>query len=218
MLLSNRNQFHMTKKRPALFDLTLAIDAETSGIAFGSVDPTYDVNSGEAFQALSFGLIVANVHTLQPIDELYVEIKFDGENYTWSEGAQRVHGMSREYLEANGLPRPEAAQKIVTFIEKYFGPISQIRKICLLGHNVATFDRYFLIDLLQSIDAVPQFGNRHIDTFSLGVVVLSAFSSDELFDTLGMVRDPENHNALQDAKYALKAARMIHKFLERTGE
>lgn len=201
-----------SKRRPALFDLTLAIDAETSGIAFGSVDPTRDDKTGEKFQAVSFGLIVANVRTFKPIDELYVEIQYDPE-YTWSDGAQKVHGLTREYLNENGMTREEAGHKIADFIEKHFGPVNLIRKICLLGHNVATFDRYFIIDLLEAAGRVPQFGNRHIDTFSLGIVTLDAFSSDELFTKLGMVRDPNNHNALEDTRMALKAARMIHKFI-----
>lgn len=203
----------MAKRRPALFDLTLACDAETTGIAFGEVDPTRNPATGEKFQAVSFGFIVANVHTLQPIDELYVEIQWD-ESYVWSDGAQAVHGLSREYLKENGMTREEAAHKVADFIEKYFGPIDSIRKICLLGHNVATFDRYFLIDLLQSVGRVPQLGNRHIDTFSLGVVTVDAFSSDELFDMIGIERDPKNHNALDDTKAALKAARTIKKLMK----
>ena len=207
----------MAKRRPAIFDLTMACDAETTGIAFGAIDPTHDEKTGEKFQAISFGFIIANVHTLQPIDELYVEIKHDP-TYTWSEGAYKVHGLSQEYLEANGMSRLEAGHKIADFIEKYFGPIDQIRKLCLLGHNVATFDRYFLIDLLQECGRVPQFGNRHIDTLSLGIVTLGAFSSDELFEMLGMTRDPANHNALQDTRHALKAARMIKKFIQSNEE
>lgn len=203
----------MTKRRPALFDLTMACDAETTGLAFGKVDPTINEDTGEKYQAISFGFIIANVHTLRPIDELYVEIQYD-ESYEWTEGAERVHGLSREYLAEHGMTRMEAGHKIADFIEKYFGPIDQIRKLCLLGHNVATFDRYFLIDLLQECGRVPQFGNRHIDTLSLGIVTLGAFSSDELFEVLGMTRDPSKHNALEDTRHALKAARMIKKFIQ----
>lgn len=201
----------MTSKSRSAFDLVLACDAETSGIAFGSIDPTFHSVTAETYQALSFGLIVADVHTLQPIDTFYVEIKHD-EQYDWSPGAEKVHGMSQEYLEANGVTMAEAAQKIVAFLEPYFGPIESVRKLVLLGHNVATFDRYFLDELLKAGGYTVQFGNRHIDTFSMGVTLLNCFDSNELFDTLGLARDPNAHNALEDAKHALKAARLMKKF------
>lgn len=205
----------MTKSKAA-FDYTLAIDVETTGIAFGSVDPTYDEIGNKRYQAISVGLIIADVTTLKPIDELYVEIKFDPE-YEWSAGAERVHGMSMDYLESAGMSQQQAAFVIAEFIEKYFGPIKSIRKCCLLGHNVATFDRYFLIQLLEKFDLCPQFGNRHIDSFSLGVTLMGCFSSDELFDTLGLTRDPNKHNALEDAKHALKAVRLMKKFFNQAG-
>ena len=203
----------MSKTRAA-FDLCLATDAETSGIALGCVDPTFNPETGERYQALSFGFVVADVRTFKPVDELYIEIQYDESKYVWSEGAQRVHGLTQEYLKANALSRQEAAFKVKEFIEKYFGPFETIRKLVLLGQNVATFDRYFLIDLLETIGEPPQFGNRHIDTFSLGIGTLGVFSSDELFEVLGLQRDPNKHNALEDTKHALKAARLIKNFIQ----
>jgi DNA polymerase III epsilon subunit-like protein len=143
-----------------------------------------------------------------------VEIKYDDTYYNWSDGAERVHGMSREYLEEHGMSQKDAAIKIAGFIEQYYGPIEQIRKLPLLGHNVATFDRYFLHDLLDQADIRIQFGNRHIDTFSLGVTLMDLFSSDELFDFFGLKRDATKHNALEDAKHALKVARLMKKHFQ----
>ncbi len=203
----------MSKNRAA-FDLCLACDAETTGIAMGCVDPTFNPETGERYQAISFGFVVADARTFKPVDELYVEIQFDQVHYVWSEGAQRVHGLTQEYLAQNAISRQEAAFKVKEFIEKYFGPFEMLRKLVLLGQNVATFDRYFLIDLLESIGEAPQFGNRHIDTFSLGIGTLGVFSSDELFEVLGLERDPNKHNALEDTKHALKAARLIKTFIQ----
>lgn len=216
-LMDNIGLRKMAKSKNA-FDYVLAADAETSGIAFGSVDPTFNPKTSEEFTAVSFGLIVADVNTFKPIDELYVEIQFNEDRYVWSEGAERVHGLSRDYLRDNGLTRSEAAHKIREFLEKYYGPLDEIRKLPLLGHNVATFDRYFLIELLREIGPEPKFGNRHIDTFGLGVTLLNCFSSDELFELLGLERDPNNHNALQDARHALKAVRLIKKYFMQKGE
>jgi DNA polymerase III epsilon subunit-like protein len=203
----------MTKSRTA-FDLVLAVDVETSGLALGCENPVYNPATQEKFQTLSLGMVVASVTTLRPIDELYVEIKFDSSKYTWSEGAERVHGMSREYLEQNGMELSDAVAHIITFIEKYFGPIDLLKRLTLLGHNVATFDRHFLYDLFASAGVEIQFGNRHIDTFTLGVVLLDLFSSNELFDFFELPRDPENHNALQDTKHALTCTRLIRKFFK----
>lgn len=204
----------MNKARPAMFDLVLGCDSETSGIALGHLDPTHNSDTGERYQAVSIGLIVACAHTFKPIDSLYIEIKHDPDVYEWNDGAERVHGLSREYLEQNGMSQKDAAIKIAAFIEQYYGPIEAIRKLPLLGHNVATFDRYFLHDLLDQADINVQFGNRHIDTFSLGVTLMDLFSSDELFDFFGLKRDASKHNALDDAKYALKVARLMKKHFQ----
>ena len=203
----------MATKSKVSFDLVLAIDCETSGIAMGFEDPVYHPDGITKYQAISFGLIVADVNTLLPIDELYVEIQFDPE-YTWNDQAEAVHGLSREHLAANGLSRAEAATKIREFLEKYYGPIELIRKLPMLGHNVGTFDRLFFADLMTGTDNHIQIGNRHIDTFTLGVTLLDLFSSNEIFDFFQLKRDPEKHNALQDARFALKAARMMRKFFK----
>lgn len=204
------------KKSKVSFDLILALDVETSGIAFGEPNPVINPNTGERFQTLSIGLIVASVSTLKPIDSLYLEIKFDESAYTWSDGAEKVHGLSREYLDQNGVTIREAVGIISDFIGKYFGPVEVLRRITLLGHNVATFDKFFLEDLYRFADKKIQLGNRHIDTFSLGVITVDAFSSDELFDFFGFARDPANHNALDDARHALSSARMIKKMFNQS--
>lgn len=194
------------KKMAQKFDLVLAIDFETTGLAFGSLDPTYNPATGEKFQGISVGLIVASAKTLKPIEELYVEIQYN-EKYTWSDGAEKVHGLSREYLAENGMTRFEAAKQIAQFIEKYFGPIEMIRSIVLAGHNVATFDRYFLIELLTEIGIDLKVGNRHLDSFSCGNVLWNAFDSNEVFEQLDVVR--EQHNSLEDARLSLLALRTM---------
>jgi len=203
----------MATKSKVSFDLVLGIDCETSGIAMGFEDPVHHPDGVTKYQAVSIGLVVADVDTLLPIDELYVEIQFDPE-YTWDDKAEAVHGLSREYLATNGLSRADAAKAIREFLEKYYGPIEMIRKLPMLGHNVGTFDRLFFADLMTSTNNNIQIGNRHIDTFTLGVTLLDLFSSNEIFDFFGLKRDPANHNALQDTHFALKAARMMRKFFK----
>lgn len=197
------------------FEYVLACDSETTGLAFGSLDPTFDQVSGEKFQAVSFGLIVASAKTLKAIESLYVEIQHD-DAYVWTEGAEKVHGLSREYLKKNGLTRFDAAKKIVAFIEKYYGPIEDIRSIVLAGHNVATFDRYFLIELLSEIGVDLKIGNRHLDTFSNGFVLWNTQDSNEVFEYLGAVR--EEHNSLEDARLALDTLRYMRQWFRQGAE
>lgn len=202
-------------RRNTKFDYVLACDFETSGLALGCLDPTFNPATGEKYQAVSGGLIVASAKTLKPIEKLYVEIKHD-DRYVWSEGAEKVHGLSREYLAKNGLTRFDAAGRIVTFLEKYFGPISEIRRIVMAGHNVATFDRYFLIELLQELGIELSIGNRHLDTFSNGFVLWGTTDSDEVFDMLGKVRD--QHNALEDAELSLDTLRYMRQWFRQGAE
>jgi oligoribonuclease (3'-5' exoribonuclease) len=202
-------------RRNTKFDYVLACDFETTGLALGCLDPTYNEKTGERYQAVSAGLIVASAKTLKPLESLYVEIQHD-ERYVWNEGAERVHGLSREYLQKNGLSRFDAATKIIKFIEKYYGPIDEIRKIVMAGHNVATFDRYFLHELCTEVGVDLQLGNRHLDTFSNGFVLWGTTDSDEVFDVMGVVR--EEHNALEDAELSLSTLRYMRQWFRQGAE
>lgn len=194
------------QKPRGYFTNVLAFDCETSGVAIGQLDPTHNPETGETYQMVSAGFIVADVATLQPIDQLYVEIKWNGES-TWNDGAEKIHGLSKAHLEVNGLTEEEAVSEIGTFLMNHFGPDNCIH---MLGHNVATFDRYFLFRLFEKFGIELQFGNRHIDTYSLGVTLLGAYNSDQLFDELGLgTRDA--HNALEDTQLTLEAAKRMQR-------
>ena len=80
------------------FGKILAMDCETSGVAVNTDDPS------EGFQSISWGLVVVDANTLNTIDEMYVEIKWDKES-KWDSKAEKVHGLTREYLEQHGLRR-----------------------------------------------------------------------------------------------------------------
>jgi len=77
------------------FEKLLAMDCETTGLKYNADDP-----SG-GYQAVSWGLIVANALTLKPIEEMYIEIKWNGMS-TWSQEAEQVHGLTKEHLNKNG--------------------------------------------------------------------------------------------------------------------
>lgn len=192
----------------------LGMDCETSGLFFSKdvdqkyPDPSYNPITGEYFQSVSWGFIVINNETLQIEDELYLLIKWDGMSQ-WSLEAERVHGFSRKYLEEHALDEEDAVVEIATFISKYWDPS---QPICTLGHNVMTFDHHFLRRLMVPYKVMPKFGNRHVDTNSIGMALYNTHTSDELFELIGVTRD--KHNALEDIKAsfaAYKLARQIGK-------
>lgn len=195
----------MSKPR-GYIERVLFIDCETSGLAYSSPDPSYDQATGTEYQAVSWGMVVANAQTLKAIDKLYVEIKWDGVS-EWSKEAQKVHGLSPAYLEKNGVTDEEAVVAIAELILKHWGTDGVV---CVGGHNVATFDLQFLRRLLKKHGIEVKFGSKTIDTNAIGFATFGTHNSDELFEAVGLPeRDPENHNALVDADYARRAVQII---------
>ena len=124
------------KKPRGHFDYFLAIDCETSGMSFGTDDPSINTKTGQVYQSVSWGLIVVDATTLKTVEELYLEIKWDGES-EWDKRAEKVHGLSLAHLEEHGMSTEDAVVAIAGLILKYWGPDTPL---CLAGHNVMTFD------------------------------------------------------------------------------
>lgn len=184
------------------YDKILVMDAETSGLAFNSDDPSHDPCTGEVYQSVSWGLVVADAQTLKPIAKLYVEIKWDGIS-TWSDKAQSVHGLTKDYLEEHGLTEEEAACEIASFVLDHFDADAMVP---VAGHNAGTFDIFFMRRLLRKYEIMFRTGNRFIDTNTIGFTVFGTFNSDDLFTMIGVKRT--EHNALEDAMASL---RVLHK-------
>jgi hypothetical protein len=173
----------------------------------------------ENYQSVSWGFVIADAENLKPIDELYVEIKWDGVS-KWNDKAEKIHGLSKEYLEENGVSNEEAVEQIANFILKHWNPeadTSSERNVRCLGQNVATFDIWFLIKMFEDAGAdelrraILPTGNRFIDTSTIGYM-LGYFNSDDLFESVGVERAA--HNALEDAKASLTAARKTKKLIK----
>lgn len=188
------------------FEYLLAIDCETSGLYFAkdNDNPCLNTRTGEYYQSVSWGIIVADASTLKPIEKLYLEIQWDGKSL-WSEKAESVHGLSKEYLKKNGITKQEAVVQIANLILNYWGPDNNIQ---LLGHNVHLFDAVFLDHLMRSEGIPLRIANRHIDTYSAGFATFGTFNSDDLFEAVGFEKRGD-HNALKDAEQALETTRII---------
>lgn len=186
----------------------LVLDCETSGICFGTTNPAHNPETGERYQIVSIGMIVVEVATFTPVRELYLEVQWDGKS-GWSSKAEAVHGLSKQYLEENGVTPEEAVTEILEILLDYWGPTGTIS---LAGHNVASFDLFFLDQLLRDFDVSVTFGSRHVDTYSIGITVYGAYDSNELFELVGVNRDL--HNALEDARACVKVLQTTREFAE----
>ena len=192
------------------FEYILAMDCETTGLAVNRDDPSFNPETGEEYQSVSWGFIVADAETLEPVEKMYIEIQWNGES-KWDMRAQKIHGLSKEHLEVNGFTESEAVEAIGTLIMKYWGPTVRIGT---LGHNVATFDLWFLKRLFRRHGIELSFGSRHVDTSSIGFVNWKTFTSDQLFEMVGF-DDRGDHNALQDAEQSLAAARITRQIFDK---
>lgn len=196
----------MKNKRPGVMKYMLGLDAETTGINFDSFNPS------QGHQAVSWGFLVINAKTLESIEELYIEIKWNdelkakrAENKMFGKRAESVHGLTYEYLEKNGISEEKAVMKIAELILKYWGPDNTIST---LGANTLKFDVAFLLSLLNKFGIDPKIAARHVDSHSVGFATIGSFTTNEFFETMGM-KKREKHNALDDVKQTLESIRRV---------
>lgn len=187
----------------------LCIDWETSGADFGK-------DSSKRFQGLSFGAVVFKTDTFEVVETLYREIKFDPSKWEWTDSAAEIHGLTREYLEANGVTAEEAALDLGVLIMKYWGPDS---KVMFLGHN-PIFDIRFTNQLFNTVDiefsverqtelsSWIQLHHVVLDTSAAGFITVGLFKSDLLFDKMGFPERAE-HNALSDALQTVQTCEIL---------
>lgn len=209
-------------KPKGFFQNLLVVDCETTGICYSKNNPgespVHNPRTGERHQMVSLGLIVADAATLRPVEEKYIEIKWNEtslmqrlENPRFGKDAEGIHGLTKDYLEENGLDEEDAVVQIGEIILKYWGPEVSVRT---MGHNVHLFDLAFLRDILNRHGIHVSFGNRHYDTNSAGFMTFGTWNSDELFEIVGFDQRG-THNALEDAHMALKSARVIRSLFQR---
>lgn len=186
----------------------LAVDVETTGMSWLQGDPSV------GHQIVSIGAIVADANTFEEIEHRYVEIKWTQDsidafelNPKFGSEAEKVHGLTREYLEQHGVDEEDAAAEIGELIIKYWSTDVTVQ---LLGHNVATFDLFFVRNLLHKHGLTFKFASRMYDSHSLGAGTVGAVNSDQLFEALGFEQRAD-HNSLEDARMSLETFRIIKK-------
>lgn len=183
----------------------LLIDWETTGSNFGG-DSSID------YQGITFGAVVFDTTTFLEVDSLYCELQFDETKYKWTEGAEKIHGKSREYLAANGITREEGLANLMELMLKYWPPGS---KILMAGHNVS-FDNDFTTQLFRDHGLEDALKIHHVvvDTSGIAFVVCGEYKSDVVFEILGGIEKREEHNALEDARATLAVLHNVRAIFE----
>lgn len=198
--------------RPGYFDYLCVIDTETSGMSYNTLDPS------AGYQIVSVGAIIVDANTLEEVDSLYLECKWNGAS-TWSDGAEKVHGLSRAHLDANALDEEEFIATLAEWLYSYYPPDGnpQQRAIKFAGQNIRSFDHYFIKNLFDKYSLPLRTGSRFVDTSSIGYAVFGCYDSNELFRLVGN-DDRTNHNALDDARKSLDAIRMAREVSKKNVE
>jgi oligoribonuclease (3'-5' exoribonuclease) len=189
----------MTTKHPPLPKWGLAIDWETSGYSI----PNY----AEKHQGISFGAIIFDIETFEPVESLYREVKFRDDKYLWDDGAEKIHGISRAHLSQHGISQEEAATELGNLVLKYIGT----DKVVLLGHRVY-FDEAFTNQLMDSVELKFNYDPIRLDSAAISLAFLHMTRSDMIFETMGYPARGA-HNALDDIKMTLGTIRMLKQFL-----
>jgi DNA polymerase III epsilon subunit-like protein len=175
----------------------LCIDWETSGSNF-------DGDSSIDYQGIAFGAAVFNTDDFSIVDKMKRYIKFDNKKYKWSNDAEKIHGLTREFLDKNGKTQEEAAIDLGNFVLTYFGITP---KVLILGHNV-DFDIAFTKQLLEPYDIMFKIHHVKLDTSSAGLIAFNKFKSNDLFKLIGLENRNE-HDPLQDVEYTIELAKSI---------
>lgn len=178
----------------------VAIDWETSGYTV----PKYSAQH----QGIAVAVVIFDIDTFAIVDSVYLEIKFNPK-YQWDMGAEKIHGLTREYLAANGITQEEAAVIVAELIMKYNGT----EKLIILGHR-PNFDIDFTDQLMESVNFELKYDPVKIDSAAFATVFLGVNRSDEMFDMMGLPPRKE-HNALEDIIYTLDTIRMMKELFMR---
>lgn len=180
----------------------LCLDTETTG---SDRELTHEEIFKE-YQAISFGAIVATSDTFEEVATLEFKVKYDP-RYKWTEGAEKIHGISREQLEVEGLSAEDAAVELAEFILTYFGT----GEVMFLGHN-PWFDIHAMDQLLSPHGVMPKLHHVVLDTSALGFITCGKYKSDHLFEYFLGGR-AETHGALDDARMTLTVARTVRQLM-----
>ncbi len=198
-----------SKNKTGLPARGICIDWETSGYNPPREMQGHFIGYADKHQGIALGAAIFDVETFEVIDTFYVDIKFDESKYIWSDGAEKIHGLTREYLNKNGETAEDAAVKFVNFLLTHFLPDEEL---LVMGHN-KDFDIAFLHQFLEPFGIMPKIWYRGINTCDIGIVCFGLAKSDQIFEHIGLPQR-EDHNALEDAIYTVIVCQRVKKLID----
>ena len=143
----------------------------------------------------------------QPEEGFYVELR-PQPGLPWSEAAERIHGLSRDHLERNGVDPKAAMQAFVEWLERVRGG----RRPIFTAFN-ALFDWMFITDYLHRYVGANPFGISGLDQKAYymakhGVTTWAETSKDAVRKTYPTAL-PHTHHALDDAREQAELMRQL---------
>jgi len=175
----------------------LLIDFETSGS-----DVTN--KNHQQYQGISLGALIVNMEKFEVVDDYYVEIKFNASKYLWSEEAEKVHGLTKDYLEANGVSQQEALGGLLEVIMRWIGFTD---KLFIMGYNI-DFDKGFMQQLFDDCEVPINFHHIMIDPAPMAYFFVQEYRSDKVFELFSSMTR-EVHNALEDCYICFDALKTM---------
>lgn len=181
----------------------LVLSCETSGL--NKADSLNPAGSGSTYyQPLTWGMVVVD-DKFNIIDELYTEICWDAKS-KWDDEAAIHHGLTIEYLAANGFTEREAMEDIGSFIFEHF----ETKPITVIGYN-PLFAVSFLKAMFARYELPFTFSSKMLDLNTVGTLLLDTKNRDELFDALGI--KVGKRNALITSRNMVKSFKTIKTLL-----
>jgi DNA polymerase III alpha subunit (gram-positive type) len=172
----------------------ICIDVETSG------------TNPHKHQIVSIGAAIFDTNSFEIIDVLYVELKPDAD-YEWSKAAENVHGLTRDYLEANGVSQEEAVTLLGSLIYEHIGT----GKVMLSAHH-ANFDKSFIDALFEKFYMTINWHHVILDMAPIYAAMCGIYTSDDIFEMNGFdIRG--DHNSLDDVVMTITSIKNLKQLL-----
>jgi DNA polymerase III alpha subunit (gram-positive type) len=173
----------------------ICIDVETSG------------KNPVKHQIVSIGAVIFDTNTYEIIDVLYVEIKPD-KDCEWDMSAQNIHGLTRDYLNKNGVSQEDAVTLLGGLIYEHIGT----GKVMLSAHH-ANFDKSFINELFNKFDMQINWHHVILDLAPIYAAMFGIYTSDEIFE-LNDFDVREEHNSLDDAIMTISSIKNLKDLLK----
>lgn len=165
----------------------LALHIETTGIC---TDLDKPINNGNDIVCIAAA--ICDKKSFKTLDKKIIFINSDRDDI-----GTRWHGITKGFLDDEGLDEEGALEELLNFILEYFTIDSTI--ICL-GQNVHSFVLPFVKQLLQRNEIYLKFSSNALDVFSVTVPTIGETSISELIEMFGDVDKLEP--AYQREEYA----------------